>query len=65
MDFISQHILTANEVIAQEAVSSTTLVRNHQTTLSTSRQEPTLAKHNYSNCTTGPSRNIITLTNKQ
>uniref|UniRef100_A0A0R0KSD8 PGG domain-containing protein n=1 Tax=Glycine max TaxID=3847 RepID=A0A0R0KSD8_SOYBN len=47
MDFISQHILTANEVIAQEAVSSTTLVRNHQTTLSTSRQEPTLAKHNY------------------
>ncbi|KAL5135219.1 Ankyrin repeat-containing protein BDA1 [Glycine soja] len=41
MDIISQHILTANEVIAQEAVSSTTLVRNHQTTLSTSRQEPT------------------------
>ncbi|RZC21111.1 Ankyrin repeat-containing protein BDA1 [Glycine soja] len=49
MDIISQHILTANEVIAQEAVSSTTLVRNHQPTLSTSRQEPTLAKHNYSN----------------
>ncbi|KAG5043666.1 hypothetical protein AAZX31_03G152100 [Glycine max] len=46
-EFISQHILTEgvekseNEVITQEAVSSTTLVSNHQTTLSTSRQEPT------------------------
>ncbi|TKY62271.1 Ankyrin repeat-containing protein [Spatholobus suberectus] len=45
--FMSQHILTkgvpkhANEVIAQAAVSSATLVSEQKTTPSTSRQQPT------------------------